>query len=255
MKNTSHIGLDDRKIINARFIQVSQLPQIDSYLTAKLYVDDSIDERLLVRNNQDNDFNNYNLTDINSNTLNTPAVNDNHVSVDQFHQENERSRRDLVLDFYNESNDLMQTNQGNDLNEKKLTNLDGVSGQRNHISNIESANKKYVDQSLGSSNILIFNQTLQNYLKVSVGNDLYYPSKYDKLQITDTREFKFPNIGRDFFQKWNNKSKDKNNDSKVGNFVKSTITNSPISYSGATSLPPIGSAFIYIETSSNNLGH
>ena len=70
MKNNAHIDLNDRNITNARFIQVNQLPQIDSHLTAKLYVDDSIDEASLVRNNRDNDFGTYNLTNINSITLN-----------------------------------------------------------------------------------------------------------------------------------------------------------------------------------------
>ena len=56
IKNISHIDLNDRNITNARFIQVNQLPQINSHLTAKLYVDNSIDEQSLVRNNQDNDF-------------------------------------------------------------------------------------------------------------------------------------------------------------------------------------------------------
>ena len=36
---------------------------------------------------------------------------------------------------------------------------------------------------------------------------------------------------------------------------KSTITNSPTGYSVAISLPPIGSSFMYIETTSNNHGH
>ena len=63
--------------MNARFIQVNQLPQIDSQLTAKLYVDTAIDEPSLIRNNQDNDFHNNNLSNINSITLNTQAVNDN----------------------------------------------------------------------------------------------------------------------------------------------------------------------------------
>ena len=36
IKNTTHIDLNDRIITNARFIQVNQLPQIDSHLTAKL---------------------------------------------------------------------------------------------------------------------------------------------------------------------------------------------------------------------------
>ena len=38
-------------------------------------------------------------------------------------------------------------------------------------------------------------------------------------------------------------------------FLKSTSTNSPTSDSGATSLPPVGNGFMYIETSSNNHGH
>ena len=40
----------------------------------------------------------------------------------------------------------------------------------------------------------------------------------------------------------------------MGIFIKSTKPNSPTGHSGATSLPPIGSAFMYIETSSNNHG-
>ena len=53
IKNTSHIDLNDRNITNARFIQVNQLPQIDSHLCAKLYVDNaiskSVDESSLLR--------------------------------------------------------------------------------------------------------------------------------------------------------------------------------------------------------------
>ena len=130
LKNTVHIDLIDRNITNARFIQVNQLPQIDSHLTAKLNVDTEIDQPSLVRNNQDNDFNNNNLTNINSITLNTQATNDNQVFtkayVDQFQQEIERSRRDVGLDFYDESNDLVKNNQDNDLHDNKLTNLDSI---------------------------------------------------------------------------------------------------------------------------------
>ena len=70
IKNIEHIDLSDRNITKARFIQVNQGPQIDSHLTAKLYVDTEIDQSLLIRNNQDNDFNNNNLTNVNSSTLN-----------------------------------------------------------------------------------------------------------------------------------------------------------------------------------------
>ena len=44
IKNTTHIDLNDESITNARFIQVNQLPQTDSHLTAKLYVDNAIDQ-------------------------------------------------------------------------------------------------------------------------------------------------------------------------------------------------------------------
>ena len=47
----------------------------------------------------------------------------------------------------------------------------------------------------------------------------------------------------------------KDNDSKVGNVLKSTTTNSPTGDSEATSHSPIGSAFMYIETSSINHAH
>ena len=57
----------------------------------------------LVRRDRDNDFNNYSLNNISSITLNSQAVNDNEVItkayVDQFHQENERTRRDVGLEF------------------------------------------------------------------------------------------------------------------------------------------------------------
>ena len=182
IKITIHIDLNDRNITNARFTQVNQRPQIDSHLTPKLCVDNAIHESSLVRNNQNKDFNFDNLTNKISITLNTQAVNDNQVItkayVDQFHEENERSRRDDGLDFYDESSDLVKNNQYNDLNDKKLTNLDSASVNRNPTSDNELTNKKYVDDSLG--NVLRFNQTFENYLKKSVGNDTYNLTKYDK---------------------------------------------------------------------------
>ena len=166
LKNTAHIDLNDRKITNARFIQVNQLHQIDSHLTAKLYVDNAIDEPSLDRNNQDKDFNNYNLTNINSITLNKQAENDNEVItkayVDQFHQENERSRRDLGLDFYDESSDIVKNNQDIYFNDNNLTNIDSITINKNPTSDNEMAIKKNYDDELDKNTLLRFNQTLQN---------------------------------------------------------------------------------------------
>ena len=195
IKNTTHIDPNDRNITNARFIQVNQLPQIDSHLTANLYVDTEIDQPSLVRNNQDNNFNNYNLTNILSITLNKQAENDNEVITkayaDQFHQENERSRRDLGIDFYDESSDIVKNNQDKDFNDKKLTNIDSVTVNRNPSSENDLASKKYTDDELDKNTIVRFNQTLQNYLKVSVGNDTYNLSKYDKVQLINVTEIRY----------------------------------------------------------------
>ena len=190
------MDLNDRNITNARFIQVNQLPQIDSHLTAKLYVDNAIDQSSVVRNNKDNDFGNYKLTNINSITINNNPTDDNHVS-----------------------------------------------------------NKKYIDDELNKNTIVRFNQTLQNYLKISVGNDIYNLTKHNKIQLTDTTIIKYPNSGSYLLQNWNIRCNDKNNNGKIQNFLLSTKTNSPTNDSGATYLPTIGNAFMYIETSSNNHGN
>ena len=80
VKNSAHVDLNDRNIANARFIQVNQLPQIDSHLTAQFYNDTQIDQPSFVRNNQDNNFNDNKLTNINSITINNNATDYNHVS-------------------------------------------------------------------------------------------------------------------------------------------------------------------------------
>ena len=85
------------------------------------------------------------LENINTITLNKQAENDNEVIakayVDRFHQDNERSRRDLGIDFYDESNDLVENNQDNDLNDNKFTNLDSIQVNRNPISDNELVKK------------------------------------------------------------------------------------------------------------------
>ena len=137
MKNNARIDLNDRNITNARFIQVIQLSQIDSHLTAELYVDIFIDEPSWVINKQYNGFNSYNFTNINSITLNTQAVNDNQVftkaDVDQFHQENEHSRRDVGLNFNDESNDLVKNNKDNDFKDNIFTNLDSITVKKSRF--------------------------------------------------------------------------------------------------------------------------
>ena len=146
--------------------------------------------------------------------MNEQAENDNEVItkayVDQFRQENERSRGDLGLSLYNEEADLVKYNRNNDLNDNKLTILGCITVNRNPISDNEIGNKKYIDDELDKNTIVRFNQTLRNYLKVSVGNDTYNLTKYDKLRITDTTILKPPNNGGYLSQNWVINCNDKN---------------------------------------------
>ena len=134
--------------------------------------------------------------------------------------------------------------QDNEIDNNKVTNLDSVTVNRNPTSDNEVSNKIYVNDSIGEGTILRFNQTLENYLKVSVGDDTYNLTKYDRIQITDTTKSTYPNTCSYLLKNWVMKCNDKNNNGKIQNFIKSTNTNSPTGYSGASSLPAIGRSFI-----------
>ena len=111
-----------------------------------------------------------------------------------------------------------------------------------------------MDDELDKNTIPRFSQKLEFYLKVSVGNDTYNLTKHDRIQITDTTINKYPNTGSSLLKNWVIKCNDKNSSCKISNFNKSTKTNSPTSYSEATSFFSIVNSFMYIETSSINHG-
>ena len=62
------------------------------------------------------------------------------------------------------------------------------------------------------------------------------------------------NTGGYLLPYWKIICNDKNDSGKIQNFIKSTRTHSPTGDSGPSVLPPLGSAFMYIETSGNNNG-
>ena len=97
----------------------------------------------------------------------------------------------------------MKNNRHNDLNDKKLVSLDIVVVNREPHSNNELAIRNYTDDELDKNTVLRFNQTLQNYLKVSVGDDSYKPNKYDKMKTTDTTIIKSGNSGGYLLENWN----------------------------------------------------
>ena len=191
--------------------------------------------------------------------MNKQAENDDEVItkayVDQFHQENEQSRRELGIVFENESNFLVKNNQDNDLIDNKIRSINSITINNNPTHDNHVSNKKYFDDEFDKNTIFRFNQRLQNYLKVSVGNDTYILTKHDKLQLTDITTMEVGTSGGFLLPSWRIFCNDKNNNGKITNFVESTKTNSPTSDSGATSLPPIGSALMYIETSAGYQGN
>ena len=306
LKNTAHIDLNDRNITNCRFLSVNQLPQIDSHLTAKLYVDkaisDSIDESSLLRLDTDEKLtqdtivlnstltspktivelptkiyvdNKFNDSSIIKNVDNVDfndkdIDNVGWVKVNKWPRDAEHLTPKIYVDNAIHESSLLRLHRDEKLklDEQDSILLDSILIPPNTI--IELPTKSYVDSLHGenersrrdlgldfydeSSTLVRFNQTLQNYLKVSVGNDTYNLTKYNKISITDITEIKFPNSGNALLQKWKIYCNNKNNQSRISDFIKSTKTYSPTGYSGATSLPPIGSAFMYIETSSNNHG-
>ena len=109
--------------------------------------------------------------------------------------------------------------------------------------------ENYVDDELNENTILRFNQSIQNYPKVTVGNTDSNLTKYDRRQITDTTRITFPNYGVFLLHIRNINCNDKNNNGKLQNFRKSTKSSFPSGIMGATSLRPIADSFMYIETS------
>ena len=130
----------------------------------------------------------------------------------------------------------MKKNKDNDFNDNKITNLDKFTVNIHTSSDNELSNKIYVDDSIGGKKILGFNQALQNYLKVSIGKDIYNINKYDKKQIFDITVLKLPNSCRDLPLHWVSKCNNENNISNKKSFKKSTKTTSPTENSGTTSL-------------------
>ena len=129
--------------------------------------------------------------------------------VDSLH-EIDRNRRDL-LSVYND--------QDNEFDKINLIHLDSTTVNTDPCCDNELANKKCVDGSIGQGIVLRFSQTLQNYLKVSVGNDIYNLTKFDKIQITDTTIIKSPNTGGYLLEQWNIKCNDKNNSGRKQNKI------------------------------------
>ena len=87
------------------------------------------------------------------------------------------------------------------------------------------SNRKHIDDELDKNTVVRFNRTLENYLKVSVGNDIYNFTKYIKIQLTDITSIRSGNGGGYLLPSWRLFCNDKsNNGKKKTNLIKSTKT-------------------------------
>ena len=252
----------DEKMEHDSIIPYSTLtsPKTILEIPTKNYVDNKFNDPSIIKNTDHVDFNDKRLDNVRWTRVNEMpefpnglvpklyvenALRDIVSYVNGLH-ESSRNKRDLSSAF---------NDQDNDFDNIKLTNLDPITVNINPNLDNELANKKHIDDELDKNTVHRFNRTLENYLKVTVGNDTCNLTKYDKIQITDTTIIKYPNTGGYLLQYWIKRCNDKNINGKIQNFIKSTKTHSPTGYSGAESLPPIGNSFMYIETSSNNHGN
>ena len=172
IKNTDHVDFNDKTLDNVHSIKVNHYPTLDEQLTPKFYVDnfvyDRVDEAYLLRldpkemlhldGKLDSIFLNSTFTSPRT-IIELPTKS----NVDSLH-EIKRDRRDLSSVF---------NDQDSEFDNNKLTNLDSITVNRNPNLDNELSNTKYVDDSIGEGFILRFNRTLENYLKVSFGNDTY----------------------------------------------------------------------------------
>ena len=198
IKNNTHVDFNDKNLDNVRFVKKNSMPAVREHLTPKNYVNQSISYHMhdlsLLRLDRDE---NLKLDEQNSIVFTSVIASpekrmelSTKSYVDRLHEIN-RNRRDLSSLF---------NDQDNELDNNKLTNLDSVTLNRNPSSDNELVIKKYIDDELDKNTILTFNQALENYLKVSVGNDTYNITKHDKIHITDTTMIVFPNTGANLLQ-------------------------------------------------------
>ena len=116
------------------------------------------------------EYNKYCLNNISQITLTSEPIGDEHVVTKNYVvslSENDGNRRDMSIVFNDQVNEFAKI---------KLTILKSITN-RNPISYYELSNKKYVIDEFNKNTIIRFNQTLQKYLKLTVGNIDYNHTK------------------------------------------------------------------------------
>ena len=145
--NSSLLRLDSNEQLDIP--NQDHITLISAFTSPPTIINIPISNQNLVRNNQDNVFNNYKLTNISSVSVNHEAQEDNDLVtlgyVKSLHEDNERSRRDLGLQFYDENNHLVKNNITNDFNDNKILNVKSIEINNEPINDTDVVNKLYVD--------------------------------------------------------------------------------------------------------------
>ena len=175
------------------------MPAVREHLTPKYYVDQVIsywlDELSLLRLDLNEKLNPDGQDSVILNSASTSPktiIETPTKSLVDSLNESSRSRRSLLSVF---------KDQRNEFDNNKLNNLDSITVNRNPNSDNEVSDKINLDDSIGERTIVGFIQTLEIYLKVSVGSDTNSLTKYEKKQIIDTTIIENPTTGRYLIQK------------------------------------------------------
>ena len=132
------------------------------------------------------EFNNHSSGKISPITLNAEPTDEYQTLTKSF------------VDSLSETNGIRQDmfiifgDQDNEFDNIKLSNLVKNTVKSNSTTDNGLSNKNYVDDKLNKDTILRFKQTLQNYLKVSDGDDISNLNNTKKEQTVDTTIIKYP---------------------------------------------------------------
>ena len=158
--------------------------------TSKNYVDNLFNDSTIVKNNAHIDLNDRNIT------------NARFIQVNQMPQIDSHLTAKLYVDNTVDEITLVRNNQDNNFNDNKLINKNSIAINNNPTDDNHVTNKKFIDDELDKNTLVRFNQTLKNYLKVSVGNDIYNLTKYNKILLLDVTEIRYPQFGNNLLPNW-----------------------------------------------------
>ena len=149
----------DNSIDNATLLKLDPNEKLDitnqvyitlnsAFTSKETIINIPISDQHLVRNNQVNDFNGYKLTNISSVNVNHDAVEEIDLVTlgyeKSLHEANERNRRRVGIDFYDESSDSVINNIKNNFKDNTILNVRSIEINDEPLNDSHFVNKKYI---------------------------------------------------------------------------------------------------------------